>query len=130
MKAVRVVALSCLALMHMDSLAAPPDCPAGTRARPVERLENTLHWETKSETLSAGFDVFRSTTEEGRFEKVNDKPLPSKGISTKVIKYEYVDGAIEPCLPYFYYVEAIGRDGHRTKVTSVLKASPKNVDAR
>lgn len=88
-------------------------------------MANHLHWETKSEIQSVGFDIFRSTTIDGRFAKITGTPIPAAKFSTKLRRYEYVDDSIDPCLTYFYYVEAIGEQGNREKVSPTMASKPK-----
>jgi len=102
---------------------AATDC-----AKPAdgERPQHRVHWSTRSEIQSAGFDVFRAERADGDYVKLNDKPIPSAKHSVRTREYEYVDYAIDPCKVYFYYVEAIGEKGNRMKLTEPQQAGPKS----
>lgn len=111
-------------------LAESPACGPQDSVPKERRLANHLHWETKSEIQSVGFDILRSTTINGRFSMVNAKPIPAAKFSTKLLRYEYVDDSIDPCMTYFYYVEAIGEKGNREKVSPTMAANPKVAAAK
>lgn len=89
-------------------------------------LENKVRWSTASELDSYGFDVYRSTAEEGPFTVINDEPVPGAGTSDTPTDYEFVDGQIEPETAYYYYIEAISMNGQRERATPVIRAGPKS----
>ena len=88
-------------------------------------IHNTVRWKTASELDNYGFDVYRSTSEDGPFETINDKPIAGAGTVDVPQNYEYVDHDIQPDTAYFYYIESISLAGERKEITPVLRASPK-----
>jgi hypothetical protein len=90
-----------------------------------EPLQNTLRWSTASEVDNFGFDVYRSTSEDGQFDLLNEKPLLGKGTSDVPTEYAYVDITIEEGVVYYYYVESIAMDGTRERFTPIMKSPAK-----
>jgi hypothetical protein len=86
---------------------------------------NVIKWATASEVDNFGFDVYRATTEEGPFTRLNEDPVPGAGNSDEVSRYEYVDDTIEPETEYWYYVESISMSGEREKFTPTQKVAGK-----
>jgi hypothetical protein len=99
--------------------AAAPEPPA------AEHYENTLRWSTASEVDNFGYDVYRSTSEDGTFERITHDPVAGAGTTDLPQKYSFVDGAIDPHQTYYYYVESISFSGVRERFTPVIKAKPK-----
>lgn len=89
-----------------------------------EKPNHRLHWTTRSEVLSNGFEVFRSDQSDGEFVKINQEPIPSATNSVRPREYEYKDFAIDPCKTYYYYVEAIAKSGYRTRLSAPQAAGP------
>jgi len=111
--------------------AAAPTQAAAPAATPVpeEPLFNRLKWSTASEVDNFGFDIYRSTSEDGPFERLTSQPIPGAGTADEPRYYEYVDTAIEPGIDYFYYVESISVDGIREKFSPIIRARAKGPKA-
>ena len=90
-----------------------------------EPLHNTLKWTTASEVDNFGFDIYRSRSEEGPFERITSEPLPGAGTTDEPQSYVFEDSAIEPGVEYFYYIESISLAGAREKFSPVIKARAK-----
>ncbi len=111
--------------------APPPDVPAAPEAQPPsptsdeEPISNKLKWSTASEVDNFGFDVYRSTAEEGPFDRVTETPMAGAGTVDAPQYYEYVDDDIDPTRDYFYYVESISIDGLRERFSPIIKAPAK-----
>jgi hypothetical protein len=89
-----------------------------------------VHWRTESETNNLGFDIYRSESKDGPFEKVNFLMIKGAGSSGEAHEYEYVDADVEVGKRYFYYLEDIDIFGMRSKshiieVTMAKVALPK-----
>lgn len=106
--------------------AAPKEeaTPAAAPA-PDEPPFNRLKWSTASEVDNFGFDIYRSTSEEGPFERLTSQPIPGAGTVDEPRYYEYKDTAIDPGVEYFYYVESISVDGIREKFSPIIRAPAK-----
>jgi len=61
-------------------------------------------WATSYETDNAGFDVYRSTTRDGDYVKINDTMIPSRSDGS----YDYTDRTVDVGRTYFY--KLIGND--------------------
>ena len=90
-----------------------------------EPLKNTLKWSTASEQNNVGFDVYRAEAEDGPFTRITPKPIAGAGTTDEPSAYSYVDDTIEAGKAYYYYVEDIAFNGHRSKFTPVFEAGPK-----
>jgi hypothetical protein len=100
--------------------AAPTATPA-----PEESLFNRLKWSTASEVDNFGFDIYRSTSEDGPFERLTSQPIPGAGTVDEPRYYEYKDTSIDLGVEYFYYVESISVDGIREKFSPTIRAPAK-----
>lgn len=116
--------------------AVPEPAPAGTPATapaappaatpvPDEPPFNRLKWSTASEVDNFGFDIYRSTAEDGPFDRLTLKPIPGAGTVDEPRYYEYKDTAIDPGVEYFYYVESISVDGIRETFSPIIRAPAK-----
>ncbi len=107
---------------------APPPTPApGAAAEPTPDggYKNTLRWTTASEVDNFGFDVYRSTAEEGPFERITAEPIPGAGTVDEPQSYVFLDHAIDPEQGYYYYIESISVDGVREKFSPVTFVAAK-----
>jgi hypothetical protein len=86
---------------------------------------NRLKWSTATEVDNLGFDLFRSTSEDGLFEKINSEPLPGAGSVDAPSYYVFVDENIDPTIDYYYYIESISFDGVRERFSPIMKAPAK-----
>jgi hypothetical protein len=84
-----------------------------------------LRWTTASEVDNFGFDIYRSTSEEGPFERITPDPVLGVGNSDEPQRYEYVDDTIEPDQGYYYYIESISFAGVRERFSPIYYAKPK-----
>jgi hypothetical protein len=104
--------------------------PTGEPAeREAEKPSNTLRWATASELDNFGYDVYRSESEEGPFERLNAEPIPGSGTTDEPSHYVYVDDTIDPTKIYYYYVESISLGGVRERFTPVYKVPAKRPPA-
>jgi fibronectin type 3 domain-containing protein len=88
-------------------------------------LKNTLKWTTASEVDNFGFDVYRSTTEDGPFERMTEEPLAGAGTIDEPQDYVFEDATIEPGVDYYYYIESISLSGVRERFSPVIKSPAK-----
>ena len=104
--------------------AAPTPAPA-EEAEDAEPILNRLKWTTATEVDNFGFDVYRSTSEDGPFDRVTTQPLPGAGTVDEPQYYVFEDEEIDPTLDYYYYVESIAMDGTRERFSPIIKARAK-----
>ncbi len=88
-------------------------------------LKNTLKWTTASEVENFGFDIYRSDSEDGPFERMTEDPLPGAGTTDEPQHYLWEDHDIEPGKDYFYYIESISMSGVRERFSPIIKAPAK-----
>jgi len=92
-------------------------------------LQNVIRWTTASEVDNYGFDIYRSTSEDGHFEIINDSTVAGAGTSDVPQDYEYFDTSIEPGVAYYYYVESVSMTGVRARATPTIHARPRGSNA-
>lgn len=108
--------------------SASPSAKTPTSNPPTEESEpitNTLKWSTASEVDNFGFDIYRSTLEEGPFERITGTPIEGAGTVDAPQYYEFIDADIEPTQDYYYYVESISIDGERERFSPIIMAPAK-----
>ncbi len=96
-----------------------------TAAESEQTLSNTLRWSTTAASRCAGFDVYRAPAGSDDFGRITARPLPCAASGTGETSYDYVDHSIERGRAYRYYVESIGLDGRRSRLTPILTAPAK-----
>jgi len=89
-------------------------------------LHNTLKWSTASEVENFGFDIYRSTSEDGPFEKMTSEPIPGAGTIDEPQHYVWEDDAIEAGVDYYYYIESISYGGVRERFSPIIRAPAKS----
>ncbi len=72
-----------------------------------------LQWITQSEKNNIGFNIYRSTTINGKYQKINGKPIEGAGNSTTTREYSYIDDRIEKNQTYYYKLEDFDIEGRR-----------------
>ncbi len=87
--------------------------------------DNTVKWTTATELDNFGFDVYRSESADGPFERINPEVIEGAGTVDEPRSYRYVDDTIDPRKTYYYYVESISMSGVREQFTPIGKAGPK-----
>ncbi|MCX5896520.1 MAG: DUF1566 domain-containing protein, partial [Proteobacteria bacterium] len=73
-----------------------------------------LDWNTESEIDNAGFNLYRSESENGNYSKINTSLIPAQGSSTQGASYEYVDSDVQNRKTYYYKLEDIDNGGIST----------------
>lgn len=76
----------------------------------------TLRWKTASEVQTAGYNLYRSTSEEGPFEQVNERLIPASPARHTGGEYVYTDTGLIPGRTYYYQLEEVETSGARTPV--------------
>ena len=105
--------------------AAVGDSHQPTESDQQEELVNRIKWSTASEVDNFGYNVFRGTSEDGPFERVNEEIIEGAGTTDLTSRYEFVDRTIDPRRAYWYYVESISMNGTRERFTPVVRVAPK-----
>jgi hypothetical protein len=76
--------------------------------------EVLLKWKTASEIDNAGFNLYRSTSKNGKYEKINTSLIPGLGSSPIGRSYSYVDSSVTNGVVYYYKLEDIDFKGKGT----------------
>ena len=85
--------------------------------------EVELAWETASELHNLGFHLYRSESEEGRYEPITASAIPGLGSSAVGAKYSYQDSGLENGVTYYYKLEDIETTGS-TELRGPVSATP------
>jgi hypothetical protein len=83
-----------------------------------------VRWITESETDNAGFNLYRSTSEDGEYTKINEDLISASGSATKGAAYEFIDRDVKNRETYYYTLEDIDINGRSTSHGPV-SATPK-----
>jgi len=70
-----------------------------------------VNWTTASEYLTAGFNIYRSETPDGDFQKINDSLIHGQADTASGAAYSYTDHDVEAGKTYYYRLEDIEYDG-------------------
>ena len=74
-----------------------------------------IEWRTATEVNNLGFNLYRSKTREGKFEKVNSRLIEGAGSSPLPHNYQFVDRDVKPGEVYYYYLVDIDITGTTEK---------------
>ncbi len=83
-----------------------------------------LAWITASEFNNAGFNLYRSDTKDGKYNKINAALIPAKGSSIEGALYEFEDITVKNRRTYYYRLEDIDLNGIST-LHGPVDATPK-----
>ena len=89
-----------------------------------------LEWETASELDNVGFNLWRSTAEEGEYIKINSRIIEAEGGATLRAEYSYSDSTAKPGIKYYYKLEDIDTRGSSTFHGPVSAVTPTTKPAR
>ena len=67
-----------------------------------------------SELDNAGFNLWRSDTEDGKYTRINSKIIEAEGGATLKAEYAYSDDTAKPGVKYYYKLEDIDTRGNST----------------
>ena len=73
-----------------------------------------IQWSTEAEIDNAGFNLYRSESEDGEYIKINDSLIPAQGSSTQGASYEFIDNDVKNRKTYYYKLEDIDLNGIST----------------
>lgn len=82
-----------------------------------------LDWETASELSNLGFHLYRSTTEQGPYERITSTLIPGLGSSPVGARYRYRDAGRTNGVTYYYKLEDVETTGG-TMLHGPVSATP------
>jgi hypothetical protein len=85
-----------------------------------------LAWTTESEIDNAGFNLYRSESEDGEYVKINPSLIPAEGSPTQGAAYQFIDKGVKNRQMYLYKLEDIDLSGKSTFHDSV-SATPRGI---
>jgi hypothetical protein len=72
-----------------------------------------LNWRTATELNNRGFNIFRSTSPSGSFQKINGTEIPAQmGAALIGASYSYVDPAVTSGQTYYYKLQSVENNGN------------------
>lgn len=83
-------------------------------------IENTLKWQTASESKIFGFHVYRGDSADGPFQLLNPKPVSAAGTTDEYQQYEFSDTEAIPGKTYYYYLEKLDYNNRRKRYSPVF----------
>ncbi len=83
-----------------------------------------IQWTTESEIDNAGFNLYRSQTENGNYSKINTSLIPAQGSTTQGANYEFTDTNVQNRKTYYYKLEDIDLTG-KSKMHGPVSATPR-----
>jgi hypothetical protein len=83
-----------------------------------------IEWSTASEMDTAGFNVYRSQSETGPWERINQSLIPGSDDPLTGGSYQYQDDLVAPGLTYYYMLEDVDTSG------ATSREGPRQVQAR
>lgn len=83
-----------------------------------------ITWQTETEYNTAGFNIYRSESENGRYKKLNNAIIPASGDASSGGTYTFVDKDAEPDITYYYQLEDIEYDGAAKTHPPVAASTP------
>lgn len=122
------------AAAYFENLSNNPDSPAvdaspitnedlGDTSLPVELNSFSvsvdgghvlLNWITESEVANLGFNIYKSESENGKYEKINANLIEGAGNRTFSTEYKFIDEKISTGNTYWYKLEDVDVNGNRT----------------
>ena len=98
----------------------PPAAPTGLTATPGDG-EVALDWSDNSESDLAGYNVYRSTSAGGPYNKLNGSLLTTS---------QYTDSSANNGTTYFYVVKAVDTSGNLSNSSAEVSAIPGALEVR
>ncbi len=81
----------------------------------------TLTWRAQQDSRLYGYLVYRAGRREGPYRRISREivhvtPPNAEGVS----EYRFVDRDVIPGRTYFYYIETLGTDGQKARLSDIL----------
>jgi hypothetical protein len=83
--------------------------------RSAQAATVVIEWETASEIDTAGFNLYRGSSPDGSFVRVNENIIPASPDPLTGGTYSYEDKQVQPGRTYYYELESIDVDGSTSR---------------
>lgn len=90
----------------------------------AQRPTIEVNWQTESEIGSAGFNVLRGDNEDGPFDRVNERLIPSSADAVAGGDYAIVDKDVVGGQRYYYILEDVELNGDVTRHDLIVVDAP------
>ncbi len=114
--ALAVVANNPASAASADVPAAQP--PEGRPGQPI-----FIRWSTETEVNTAGFNVYRSLSQEGPWEKINPRLIPGSPDPLRGGSYVFTDTNVIAGVAYWYELEEVELGGLATRLERTTATS-------
>lgn len=91
----------------------------------IEPSPITIEWRTETEVNAAGFNVYRASSVNGPFTKVNEELIPSEGDPMSGASYTFVDDTVQPGVTYYYRLEDVELDNSAVQHEPIDYTAPR-----
>ena len=81
-----------------------------------------VQWTTASEMDTAGFNIYRSSSADGEFVRINENLIPASPDPLTGGSYEFKDQNVIPGRTYYYVLEDIDNNGAANRSQDIVKA--------
>jgi len=112
-----------LDLQH--AVKAAVSTAANTNVAPPPGTGPLLKWTIANGQAIHGFQIFRSSDENGPFVLLNQKSIPSTAQSQDSVSYQWRDTSATSGKTYWYYIGILYNDGHKQQLTGAQKVVAK-----
>lgn len=107
-----VLALGLLAALAFSASGpAAAQQPEGRPGQPI-----IIRWSTETEVNTAGFNVYRALSEEGPWEKINQRMVPGSPDPLRGGSYVFTDTNVIAGVAYWYELEEVELGGRATRL--------------
>ncbi|MCU4675241.1 DUF4990 domain-containing protein [Catenovulum sp. 2E275] len=99
----------------LGAFESAPTAPTGlTTSADVQQVN--LSWDASAETYFTGYNLYRSTTQQGPFEQ----------IAADLTSSSYTDSSVQNATEYFYVVTTVVEGGEESAYSNLVSATPLN----
>ncbi len=122
-----------LALALLAALAAVVSSPASAASADVPAAQQPegrpgqpifIRWSTETEVNTAGFNVYRSLSQEGPWEKINPRLIPGSPDPLRGGSYVFTDTNVIAGVAYWYELEEVELGGRATRLQRTTATAP------
>jgi hypothetical protein len=90
----------------------------------INRPSITVEWQTETEVDTAGFNVYRSLSPDGPYERLDAELIPSRGSATSGNSYTFTDDSVSSRQTYYYQLEDVEMDNSTARHEIVSYTAP------